>query len=224
LTWDSGSGTFVIWDSELGTGNWNGATAVSGTASGALVLDWGPSVGGGGALAVPQTSAVDNLSTFWPTVTGTYLTMTYGYEYDEGAEAGPVKVVLYSDGEAGAIDVFDYSNRTDGGGSFFGEPIALTRVEDFESGPRDEAISVSFQNVAENNLASSTVVQNTHLCKGAFIAAPSSELIIMVGFDPSGRFFGFTMFQDLGDGYYIVRFGLGVKDENYDDEMVVIPM
>ncbi|MBN2324447.1 MAG: hypothetical protein JXQ30_11985 [Spirochaetes bacterium] len=213
LTWDSGSGAFCIW--EGATGDWSQAMAVTGTASGALILDWGPGAGGGGALAVPQTSAVDTLSTFWPVVDGTYLTMAYGYSFGEGAEIGPVKVVIMSEGSAGAIDVFNYSYRIEGGDSYlYNGPLALTRVE-------DEDISISFQDVAGNDLAASTVVQNAHKCQGAFVAYDSDEgyeLLIMMAFDPSGRFFGFTMFEWISSEEQLtVRFGLGVKDANYDD-------
>jgi hypothetical protein len=223
LTYDAETMTNVIWND--GVGNWDGAIAVTGTASGALILDFGPSEGGGAGLAVPQTAAVDNLATFWPTVTGTYLTMVYGYSNAGGEEIGPVKVVIYSDG---SIDVYDYNDSTVTGTSFFDEPLELTRVEDVPDGPvAEESISESFLYEAGNGSAASTVVQNAHLCKGAFIARYFTggdydfEQLIMMGFDPSGRFFGFTMFE--WDEYYeslTIRFGLGIKDADYDDEKV----
>jgi len=223
LTWNAESNSFCIWNS--GVNNWNDAVTVTGTASGALILDWGQDAGGGGALAIPQTSAVDTLSTFWPTVEGTYLTMTYGYTDGKGAETGPVKVVVYSDG---SIDVYDYDDSTVTGESAFEEPLALTRVEDFEGGPvPEEDISVSFEAVAGNEFATSPVVKNAHLCKGAFLTHYTDEgyeLLIMVAFDPSGRFFGFTMFELISELEQLtIRFGVGVKDSAYDDTKVLLP-
>jgi hypothetical protein len=216
LTWNAESNSFCIWNS--GVDNWDDAVTVTGTASGALVLDWGPDAGGGGALAIPQTSAVDNLSTFWPTVEGTYLTMTYGYDsYWETADTGPVKVVIAGDGETGTLNAYDYDYNTTGGG-FLGEPVPLERLEDFAGGPEYPTTTImqSFQTVSGNALATSPVVKDAHKCRGAFIVQVGDS-IIMVGFDPSGRYFGFTMFEDTGDGYYTVRFGVGIKDADYDD-------
>jgi hypothetical protein len=224
LTWNAESNSFCIWNN--GVDNWDDAVTVTGTASGALILDWGPDAGGGGALAVPQTSAVDNLSTFWPTVEGTYLTMTYGYTDGVGADTGPVKVVVHSDG---SLDVYDYSDRTDTGTSFFEEPLALTRIENVTDGPvTDVAIWESFAIEAGNGVASSPVVQNAHKCQGAFIVQyivpEESELLIMMAFDPTGRFFGFTMFEWISSEERLaVRFGLGVKDSDYDDTKVPPP-
>ena len=222
LSWDAESNSYCIWNGEVG--DWTQAMAVTGTASGALILDWGTSAGGGGALAVPQTSAVDNLSTFWQTVAGTYLTMTYGYDSNlETADTGPVKVVIVGDGDTGTLNAYDYDYKTTGGG-LLGEPVQLTRVEDFAGGPVPaEAINVSFATEAGNDAASSQVVKDAHKCQGAFIAQSGND-IIMVGFDPSGRFFGFTMFEDIGDGLYKVRFGVGVKDADYDDTKVPPPL
>ncbi len=215
LAYDAGSMAFCMWNGSVG--DWSNAVAITGTATGALVLDWGQNVGGGGAIAVPQTSAVDDLPTFFTAMAGTYLTMTYGYVSNYQEERGPVKVVIDSDG---TLNVYDFGDRTDTGDPYTDEPLALTSVEDFEGGPvMDEDIVDTFYTVAGNGEAESTVVQNAHLCRGAFLGT-YGDILMMIGFDPSGRFFGFTLFDDLGDGVYAVRSGIGIKDEDYDNAMV----
>jgi hypothetical protein len=114
----------------------------------------------------------------------------------------------------GFIKVFEYEDSTDTGTPVFNKE--LVAFENFPSGPNaGEPIRLTFQTVSGNVSANAATVQNAHLCKGAFISEDDvEEQIVTSIFDSAGRFFGFTMFDDEGADY-ILRFGFGIKDENY---------
>jgi hypothetical protein len=102
---------------------------------------------------------------------------------------------------------------------------ALVDVSSYTGGPvSGDTISETYQTVSGNASAASSLVQQAHLCKGAFIAEKTStNEIVVVMFDPIGRFLAFTMFKPLAadDGDltndFEIRFGLGIKDAGYSD-------
>jgi hypothetical protein len=210
FTYDAETVSNIIWTTTEGA--WDYAITMTGTASGAVILDFGPETGGGMGLAIPQTDLIDNATSWWSSASGTYFTMVYEYDLSTlDEEITPMKMVITP---GGFIRVFQYEDSTETGTPVFNKE--LVAFKDFPSGPNaGEPIRLTFQTVSGNVSANATTVQNAHLCKGAFISEDMVEDQIVTSiFDPSGRFFGFTMFDNEGFDY-ILRFGFGIKDDNY---------
>lgn len=205
---------FTYYSAELANVMWTGtvgdfsdAISVVGTPSGTYVMDFGPNVGGGMGLVVPQSDI--SLAS----VEGVYFVMVYEYNMTNGESgANPMKMVI----DGGKLSVYIYDEDTNSAAVWAEDLIAIAAAN---SGPTDEPITNSFEIVASNNNAVSLVVQNAHECKGAFIsfgtnASGDTNDVATMMFDPQGRFFGFTGFFKEVDGD-VIRFGFGIKDANY---------
>jgi hypothetical protein len=207
FTADSETSANILWTGTVG----DMATAISmiGTASGAVILDFGADIGGGMGLAIPQaTMSFSQLA-------GTYFTLVYGF--DQGTDEqtiSPMKVVVKSDGN---LEAYDFNDKTDNpANAVFDQD--LTAVGAFVGGPvGGEDISETFQRISGCSGAASSVVQNAYTCNGSFVAQDlANDITVVAQFDSTGRFFGFTMFDNnTGATDYIIRFGLGIKDTGY---------
>ena len=159
-------------------------------------------------LAIPQAD------TSWSQLAGTYFTLVYGFDrFTDAHEVSPMKIVIDSSGNC---KVYPYDEKTDTGTPVFDQDF--TAIGDFVGGPVAlEDISDTFLRVSGCSSADSSVVQNAYLCKGGFIAQDAVENIVVVsGFDSSGRFLAFTMFdEETGALDYRIKFGFGIRDTGY---------
>jgi hypothetical protein len=210
FTYDSAATANVMWDGSHPNDRTYAVTMV-GTPSGATVLDFGPNVGGGMGLAIPQTSTKDWNAAY----AGTYFTLVYEYDVLAGTRTiEPMRVVLSS---SGGVDVYPSGSTTAVYQSTF------TSVEDFSGGPNGEPVKLTFAAAAGNASAQSTTVQGANVAHGAFVSQVndgSRESVLSLILDPQGRFFGFTMFDKATGGTadpndYRVRFGFALKDTGY---------
>lgn len=213
FTWDDTMRAFVNYESGH-DGDMDYAMTLTGTPSGSAVLDFGPELGGGGALAIPQADS----KAFSSSYAGTYFAVLY--EYNKGTATrtvDPIKVVI---SDFPGVSVFNYADHTDTDMPIF--MATLQALEDFTGGPTPpgDPVVEQFHAISLNDAAISTVVREAHLCHGSFIAA-NSDVILVITFDPSGRFCSYTMFDNNGtdtdDGDDVIRFGFAIKDANYTD-------
>lgn len=192
-------------------GDMDSAITLTGTGSGTNILDFGPDQGGGMGLVIPQSdvSLAD--------AAGTYFVLCYQSDKTADTETvQPIKVVLST--ESGAnIRVFEYqANTTVPDDLILTDTLtALASLPAGESPGGAIAINEQFEDAAGNDLATSTIVQDAHLCPGVFVAT-NADWVITVSIDPLGNFFGFTMLDGTGDND-IVRFGFGIKDDGYEN-------
>lgn len=213
LTYDATTQSNTIWDAAH-PGDRNYAITLAGTASGAAIMDFGPNMGGGGGLAIPQAGT----KAFQSAYTGTYFVIVY--EYAKAGGTRRVMLVKTVFGADGSIRTYQHTDHTTTATPFFSQ--TLTAIEDVpgsNSPNNPEAITASFQNISGNAGAASSVVRNAHLCHGAFLAASSSQ-VAMIAFEEGGRFLGFTMFDNNNTVTAtddVVRFGFGIKDSGYSD-------
>jgi hypothetical protein len=216
ITYDSSLVANIMWEGG-NVGNMDYALVMAGTASGTHIIDHGSSAGGGMNFVLPQTaSAAFNSNAF----AGTYFTMHYALNGQTNESlTEPLKIVITSGGN---VQAYDYDGPiTDP--ALFDE--ALVDVSSYTGGPvSGDPISETYQTVSGNASAASSVVQQAHLCYGAFIAEDSADSeIVVVMFDPSGSYLAFTMFKPLAadDGDFTndfeIRFGMGIKDAGYAD-------
>jgi len=216
MTHDSTSQANIMWEGGHAD-DMDYAISIIGTRSGAAVLDFGPECGGGGGLVLPQTNAVDNPTTWWNTVRGTYFLLVY--ESDLDATERKVSVMKMVVDGAGKIEVFEMNANTSTATPVFDS--TLVGVGSSDEGPNGEPVRDTFLTVAGNAAATSVVVQNAHLCKGAFIATEEDggeSSVIMMAFDPQGRFCGLTGFFDEPDSdNETIRFGFGIRDRGYSN-------
>ncbi len=214
FTWNATMKAFIKYDTAH-SGDMNYALTLTGTPSGTAVLDFGPLQNQGGALAIPQAGS----KAFSSNYVGTYFAIMY--EYDKtGAgtrNVRPIKVVL-ANPAAPTVSVFNYTEKTTGTAIF---TSTLQALEDFPNGPNKPGpagtpVCTQFQTASGNTAATSTVVKNAHLCHGSFIAA-SGNFVLVITFDPSGRFCSYTMFDSNGGDATndIIRFGFAIKDAGY---------
>jgi len=194
--------------------DWTQAIAVTGTASGALVLDFGSATGGGMGLAVPQAT------TSWSNLAGTYFTMVYEFDQEtDERQVFPMKIVIKSVDSEWHCQVYPYDVKTSNpANAVFNQP--LDAIGTLDSGPYPgETIAETFLRVSDCASAASSIVQNGNLCNGSFIAMnETDEQVVVTTFDSTGRFLGFTMFDDdegTPEADYVVRFGLGIRDTGY---------
>ena len=163
-------------------------------------------------LAIPQSSIS------WSSVAGTYFTMVY--EFNQSTDeslVSPMKIVLTSDGNC---EVYPFELKTDNpANAVFDEQFVA--LGSLAGGPLypTETIAQSFERVSgvDQPGVVSSVVENAYTCNGTFIAENQAEDQVVVAVcDPSGRFFGFTMFdEESSTDDYIIRFGFGINDTGY---------
>jgi hypothetical protein len=208
FTADAATSANILWTGTVG----DMATAISmvGTASGAVIMDFGTDTGGGMGLAIPQaTMSFSQLA-------GTYFTLVYEFDQEtDEQQISVMKTVIKSDPQS--LEVYDFADKTDNpANAVFDQNF--TAVGDLVGGPvGGEDISETFQRVSGCSAATSSIVRNAYTCNGAFVAQDLVEEITVVAqFDSTGRFFGFTMFDNETDETdYIVRFGFGIRDTGY---------
>jgi hypothetical protein len=208
---NSAAGSLAMWTGTVG--DWTRAINMTGTASGAVILDFGTNCGGGSGLAIPQTTSAANPSTWWTTVGGTYFTLIYEYDKQNNESSiQPMKIVI---GSGGSVKVYQFTNHTSDL-AFFDETLTmLSNTTTNQSPATNYTLMQIMSNYSGNQNAASTVVQNAHQCMGSYMYT-TNDIVLFTMFDPSGRFMGFTMFDDTGSDYKI-RFGLGIKDTGYND-------
>jgi hypothetical protein len=214
LTYDSSTQSNTIWDSAHPNDR-NYAITLVGTASGAAVMDFGPNMGGGGGLAIPQAGT----KAFQSAYTGTYFVIVYEYAKSGGTRS--VQLVKTVFGADGSIRTYNYTDHTATATPFFSQ--SLTAIEDIAAGSspnNPELLTTSFRTISGNAGAASSVTQNAHLCHGSFVAAGTNQ-VAMIAFEEQGRYLGFTMFENGGTPDVtsddVVRFGFGIKDSDYSD-------
>ncbi|UCB46605.1 MAG: hypothetical protein JSV25_04080, partial [Spirochaetota bacterium] len=207
FTADSETSANILWTGDVG----DMATAISmvGTASGAVIMDFGTDTGGGMGLAIPQaTMSFGQLA-------GTYFTLVYGFDQDTNEQTISVmKTVIKSDQ---SLEVYDFADKTDNpSNAVFDQDF--TPVGTLDGGPLyPETIAETFQRISGCGDAASSVVNNAYSCNGSFVAQDvASDITVVAQFDSTGRFFGFTMFDNNTDATdYVLRFGLGIRDTGY---------
>jgi len=215
FTYDSSLVANIMWEGGH-TGDMDWALVLTGTASGTNIIDHGILAGGGMNIVLPQASS----ALFSSAYAGMYFTMRYELNGQSGATLiEPLKLVVTSGGN---VQAYDWNLPIAGQVALFDKP--LVNVSSFSGGPVAlETISQTYARVSENSSATSTTVQGAHLCKGAFIAEDTgAKTIVVVMFDPSGKFLGFTMFKALTpdatpENDFEIRFGVGIKDAGYTD-------
>ena len=193
----------VIWNN--GANNWQGALTMTGTESGMAILDFGPQMGGGGGIAVPQFETVN-----WAKVSGTYFTMVYSYDLsNQNRQVEPMKLVV----NVSNVKVFPFQENTLTGTPVFNQN--MQPLYQLMNGPyTNEPIIRTFSNVSKIYQAvDQTDLGSAYQCKGVYIYATNDQVVCLI-LDESGRFIGFTGFFKTGSSYTI-RFGLGIKDADY---------
>jgi hypothetical protein len=189
-------------------GDMNTAITLTGTASGANILDFGPDTGGGSGIAIPQSNVT--LST----AAGTYFLLVYdNNKASDTVTVTPMKLVISA--TSPHIKVFEYTENTESGTTTFSDDLTAIENLDASESPGTDPIKDDFSSTSGNSSASSTIVQNAHLCKGSFVAVETDQ-VLNIMFDSTGSFCGFTMFDTTGDD--IIRFGFGIKDSGYTNQ------
>lgn len=211
FTPNTDAGSLTMWTGTVG--DWTRAISMTGTASGAVILDFGTNCGGGSGIAMPQTSLAANPASWWSTVGGNYFAVIYEYDSTSGDSINPVKINI---GAGGHVKVYQFTNHTSDT-PFFDEYMTMISNAGTNMSPATNyTVSQLMAYFSENSGAVSSVVQNAHYGLGAYIFSTNDQTLFTM-FDPDGRFMSFTMFDDLGGGDYIIRFGFGIKDSSYND-------
>ena len=212
FTYDEETESCIMWGSAVE--NWDEAITLTGTDSGSIILDFGPDMGGGMGLAVPQMDDPAD-SEWWSSGAGTYFAMMYELDKGDGeSSVNPMKLVIT---DTGRVKVYQYNDSIASGTPVFNQQ--LIAFENFNEGPNDERIEDTFGTVSGNDEAVSSAVNNAHKCRGAFIAHDEEDDVIVTALiDPDGRFGGFTLFDDEEEETdYILRFGFYIRDSGYTD-------
>lgn len=212
FTYNSSSGSLAMWTG--GVGDWTRAINMTGTPSGTVILDFGTNCGGGSGIAIPQSSLAANPATWWSTVGGKYFTVIYEYNSMTTVTAiNPVKIVVESGGQVKVYQFADHLTNT----PFFNEMMTMISNAGTNMSPATNyTVSQLMTYFSGNSGANSSVVQNAHYGLGAYLFTTNDQTLFTM-FDPAGRFMSFTMYDDLGGGNYVIRFGFGIKDSSYND-------
>ncbi|MGE5559107.1 MAG: hypothetical protein ACM3WV_10960 [Bacillota bacterium] len=103
-------------------------------------------------------------------------------------------------------------------------PFATGLLEDIETtehGPGGEPVAGVFKAASGCSGADSTVVQEAYKCRGMFLSINpyegGGEQVLLFMLDPSGRYLGFTCFENHAAAGYVYRFGFGIKDPDYSN-------
>ena len=183
-------GSLVLW--ENGADNWAAATTLTGTPSGALVMDHGPDAGGGAGFAFPQVTGTGP-DTFWSTVAGDYFLIHY--DDTNNVEFFKCVVAQTSPGSwPGTVNF--YSVET---GNLVSGPVNVIQLE---SSNRTDV-----ETLADFDAAQSSVVQDAEQGNGLF-QEEGEDPDFFISFDPQGNYIGVV---DL-DGK---AFAIGVRDRNW---------
>lgn len=209
-----------------GIPDWGHRVTLTGTQSGATILDFGPDAGGGSGLAIPQASSKD-----WnPAYNGTYFMMVYEYSSwsdsgpsDNGTSINPMKCVL-SGTTTGYLEVFESNADTSTATPVF--ESSLTAIADLSAdaspGPMPIIDQFGIISGMYDHSPDAAHLHDANECKGSFIASKEASgvhSIVFIMFDPQGRFGGFTMFEEQNDPpkHYAYRFGFTINDPNYSN-------
>lgn len=203
-------GSLVLWEDGV-QGSWINATTLTGSASGALVLDHGPGdiAGGGAGFALPQVTETDP-DAFWDTVAGSYLVTAYAS----------------FDGNEKVVEFYRCKVSQDVGGNWSGilglyypdeaEPILQIPICPLTSDRTSE-----IDDIAAFSEAESETVQNAASGRGIF-QEDSQEPDFFITFDPQGNYLlavkaghGKPSEGDIYDVGSVTGYGLGIKDPNW---------
>lgn len=204
LTEQQEDGSLVLW--ENGTGNWNAATTLTGSAGGPVVLDHGPGAGGGAGFAFPQVTETDP-DAFWNTVAGRYFMIAYYYDGQE------TKMEYFrcevKQNEVGAWD---------GSLSLFLPQAPAGSAPLVTIGsivPLNDGIISEIESKANFSQAQSQAVRNAAAGKGLFQQA-GADPDFMIAFDPEGNYLlGIKTGGQLEGFDWVTGFGFGIRDANW---------
>lgn len=212
LVQNTSAGALTHW---LGAdGDWTRSVSLTGSPTGPIVVDFGTNNGGGSGLAIPQTTAVSNISDWWATVSGVYV--SFAYEYDSKNNLVSIRPMKVQISTSGMVKLMEYTDHVKGP-SVFSHYVSMMATDDTSSSPKsDMTIKDLLKQNAKNDLADSEGVKNANLCLGSFIYSAGNTVFNIV-FDPAGQYLGYTMYEDKGSKKYTIRFGLGIKDSGYND-------
>jgi hypothetical protein len=190
-------------------GDMNTALTLTGTASGTNIIDFGPDIGGGSGLAIPQSAIT------LAEAAGTYFVLCYeNNQTTQTNTVKPLKVVISA--ASPHIKVFDYEDRTDTGTPVFSSDlIAIADLTAVNSPGGTVAIAEQFATASGLSGASSTAISTASECQGSFVALGTDQVINIL-FDPNGGFCGFSMSDNASDN--IIRFGFGINDAAYANQ------
>lgn len=212
FTYNSDAVSLTMWTGSVG--DWTRAISMTGTASGAIILDFGTNCGGGSGLAFPQSSLAANPTTWWSTVGGTYFTVIY--EYNSSNYQSSVNPIKINVGSGGRVRVYQFADHISDTPFFDQVMTMMSNAGTNQSPATTNTVCQLMTYFSENSNAVSSAVQNAHYALGSYLYA-SSGIVLYAMFDPEGRFMSFTMYEDMGGGYYTIRFGFGIKDSAYND-------
>ena len=203
-------GSLVLWEDEV-EDNWINATTLTGSASGALVLDHGPGeiAGGGAGFAFPQVTETDP-DAFWDTVEGSYLVTAYA-SFDDSenlVEFYRLKASQKVEGEWPGVFELYYPDEAD---YIFQIPVC----------PLKSDITSDIHDTAGFSEAESEAVRNAASGRGIF-QEDSEDPDFFLVFDPEGNYLlavkaghGTSSVDSFYDLNSITGYGLGIKDPNW---------
>lgn len=212
FTANSDAGSLTAWYG--GVGDWSTALSMTGTPSGAVILDFGTNIGGGSGIAFPQSDLAADPAAWWSTVGGTYMTVIYEYNSQTAQTLiEPIKIKVES---GGLVKVYQFTNHVSDT-PFLSETLTMISNANLAQSPCTNYTPMELlAHFAGNTNASSAVVQKAHYGLGSYLYTDIS-ITLFAMFDPQGRFMSFNMFEDAGGGTNIIRFGFGIKDAGYND-------
>lgn len=203
-------GSLVLWEDEV-EDNWINATTLTGSASGALVLDHGPGeiAGGGAGFAFPQVTETDP-DAFWDTVEGSYLVTAYA-SFDDSenlVEFYRLKASQRVEGEWPGVFELYYPDKTN---YLFEIPVC----------PLTSDRSSEIDAIAAFSEAESQAVRNAASGRGIF-QEDSEDPDFFLVFDPEGNYLlavkaghGTQSEVGISDISSVTGYGLGIKDPNW---------
>ena len=177
------------------------AVVLTGTASGTNILDFGPGIGGGSGLMIPQAdvSLTD--------AAGTYFLTSFS-EDASGQSVDYMKAVISTSG----IKVYQYSDDTSTATPQF--DAALTKLNNLSAADSPggaETVAAQFAAASGLSGAASSSIAAANTCPGTYIAQDSG-IVVCIIFEPDANFLGFTL-SDSNDNS--IMFGMGIKDSAY---------
>ncbi len=187
--------------------------------SDAIIMDFGPAIGGGSGLILPQA----NNENWSGNYNGTYLSMHYNYNTATAVSHVYALKYAFNGALTGELDAFNLNDNTAADSAFLSgefEPVCSLAGADSPGGVIP--IAVQFRNISENIDALSPVVHSAHLCRGAFVSiipvAGGRTVIVYLMFEPMGRFGSYTGFtRDAAGGVVEYYFGFLIKDKDYSN-------
>lgn len=212
FTANAAAGSLTVWYN--GVGDWPNALSIAGTPSGAVILDFGTNIGGGAGIAIPQSSLAADPVTWWNTVGGVYMTVIY--EYNSQTAQSLIEPLKIQVGAGGLVKVFNFTNHVSVDPDISNYLTMISNADLAQSPCSAYTPMELLAHFAGNTNASSAVVRDAHFGLGGYLYT-TNDVTLFAMFDPQGRFMSFNMFEDLGAGNYIIRFGFGIRDSSYND-------